>query len=167
MPTALFVGRFDPVTLGHLDIARRAADLFDGLIVGVEQTGNRAQGGPGTLFDTEERVAMFREAIKDRSNVTVMPYRGLTVEFARTHGATALIRSMRGNTDFDYEFDMALMNRKMAPEIESVYLMSQLENLFISGSRIRELASLGRDVSDLVPAHVAAALHEKLDGRIA
>ena len=162
MPTALFVGRFDPVTLGHLDIAKRAADLFDGLIVGVEQTGNRAAGGPGTLFDTDERVALFAEAIKDRPNVTVMPYRGLTVEFARSHGATALIRSMRGNTDFDYEFDMALMNRKMAPEIESVYLLSKLEYLFVSGTRIREVAALGYDVSDLVPPNVAAALKKKL-----
>jgi pantetheine-phosphate adenylyltransferase len=162
MPTALFVGRFDPVTLGHLDIARRAADLFDGLIVGVEQTGNRAGGGPGTLFDTDERVAMFEEAIADRKNVTVMPYRGLTVEFARSHGATALIRSMRGNTDFDYEFDMALMNRKMAPEIESVYLLSKLEYLFVSGTRIREVAALGYDVSDLVPPNVAVALKKKL-----
>jgi len=163
MPTALFVGRFDPVTLGHLDIAKRAAELFDGLIVGVEQTGNRSAGGPGTLFDTEERVALFAEAIKDRSNVTVMPYRGLTVEFARSHGATALIRSMRGNTDFDYEFDMALMNRKMAPEIESVYLLSKLEYLFVSGTRIREVAALGYDVSDLVPPNVAVALKKKLN----
>lgn len=162
MPTALFVGRFDPVTLGHLDIALRAADLFDGLIVGVEQTGNRAAGGPGTLFDTDERVAMFTEAIKDRHNVTVMPYRGLTVEFARSHGATVLIRSMRGNTDFDYEFDMALMNRKMASEIESVYLLSKLEYLFVSGTRIREVAALGYDVSDLVPPNVAVALKKKL-----
>jgi pantetheine-phosphate adenylyltransferase len=163
MPTALFVGRFDPVTLGHLDIAKRAADLFDGLIVGVEQTGNRSAGGPGTLFDTDERVALFAEAIKDRANVTVMPYRGLTVEFARSHGATALIRSMRGNTDFVYEFDMALMNRKMAPEIESVYLLSRLEYLFVSGTRIREVAALGYDVSDLVPPNVAVALKKKLN----
>ena len=162
MPTALFVGRFDPVTLGHLDIAKRAADLFDGLIVGVEETGNRAQGGPTTLFDTKERVGMFQEAIKGRTNVTVMPYRGLTVDFAREHGATVLIRSMRGNTDFDYEFDMALMNRKMAPEIESVYLLSRLEYLYVSGTRIREVAALGYDVSDLVPPNVAASLKKKL-----
>jgi pantetheine-phosphate adenylyltransferase len=160
--SALFAGSFDPVTNGHLDIARRAAALFDRLVVAV---GVRAERN--ALFSTDERVAMFREAIKDEKNVEVMAYDGLTVEFARNVGASVLIRSMRVVTDFYEEFDMALMNRKMAPEIESVYLMSQLENLFISGSRIRELASLGRDVSDLVPAHVAAALHEKLDGRIA
>ena len=160
--SALFAGSFDPVTNGHLDIARRAAALFDRVVVAV---GVRAERN--ALFSTDERVAMFREAIKDEKNVEVMAYDGLTVEFARNVGASVLIRSMRVVTDFYEEFDMALMNRKMAPEIESVYLMSQLENLFISGSRIRELASLGRDVSDLVPAHVAAALHEKLDGRIA
>jgi pantetheine-phosphate adenylyltransferase len=162
MPTALFVGRFDPVTRGHLDIAMRAADLFDGLIVGVEQTGNRAAGGPTTLFDTEERVGMFKEALNHRANVSVVPFRGLTVNFAREHGATVIIRSMRGNTDFENEFDMALMNRKMAPEIESVYLMSKLEYLFVSGTRIREVAALGYDVSDLVPPNVAAALKKKL-----
>ena len=85
----------------------------------------------------------------------------LLVTFARSHGATVLIRSMRGNTDFDYEFDMALMNRKMAPEIESVFMISKLENLYISGTRIREVAGLGYDVSDLVPPHVFKALQEK------
>jgi pantetheine-phosphate adenylyltransferase len=162
MPTAFFAGRFDPVTNGHLDIARRAADLFENLVIGVEQTGNRATGPSRPLFDTEERVALFKEAIKDRKNVTVQPYSGLTVDFARKQGATVLIRSMRGNTDFEAEFDMALMNRKMAPEIESVYLISRLEYLFISGTRIREVAGLGYDVSDFVPAHVAEALKKKL-----
>lgn len=161
MPTAFFAGRFDPVTNGHIDIARRAADLFERLVIGVEQSGNRAAGGPTTLFSTEERVDFFRRAISDLENVTVLPYSGLTVDFARQQGATVLIRSMRGTTDFDYEFDMALMNRKMAPEIESVYLISRLEYLYISGTRIREVASLGYDVSDLVPAHVAQALKAK------
>jgi pantetheine-phosphate adenylyltransferase len=159
---ALFAGSFDPVTNGHLDIARRSAALFDRLVVGVGVRPARS-----VLFTTEERVEMFREAVRDIRNVEVTAYDGLTVEFARAVGASVLIRSMRVVTDFYEEFDMALMNRKMAPEIESVFLMSQLENLFISGSRIRELAGLNRDVSDLVPAHVAAALHKKLDGRIA
>jgi pantetheine-phosphate adenylyltransferase len=158
---ALFAGSFDPVTNGHLDIVRRASALFDRLVVGVGVRPARS-----VLFTTEERVAMFREAVRDLPNVEVTAYDGLTVEFARTAGASVLIRSMRVVTDFYEEFDMALMNRKMAPEIESVFLLSQLENLFISGSRIRELAGLGRDVSDLVPAHVAAALHKKLDGRL-
>jgi pantetheine-phosphate adenylyltransferase len=155
LAVAFFAGRFDPVTNGHLDIAKRAAALFDNLVVGVADS-------KSTLFSTDERVALFSEAIKDRANVTVTSYRGLTVDFARRQGATVLIRSMRGSTDFEAEFDMALMNRQMAPEIESVYLISRLEYLYISGTRIREVASLGYDVSDLVPAHVAVALKHKL-----
>ncbi len=155
MAVAFFAGRFDPVTNGHLDIAKRAAALFDNLVVGVADS-------KSTLFTTDERVALFAEAVKDKTNVVVMSYRGLTVDFARSQGATVLIRSMRGSTDFEAEFDMALMNRQMAPEIESVYLISRLEYLYISGTRIREVASLGYDVSDLVPAHVAVALKRKL-----
>jgi pantetheine-phosphate adenylyltransferase len=161
MTTALFAGRFDPVTNGHLDIVRRAAELFDQIVVGVEQSGNRSADGPSTLFDTDERVGFFREAIRDLENVSVVPYSGLTVAFARSQNATVLIRSMRGTTDFESEFDMALMNRKMAPEIESIYMISHLENLFISGTRIREVAALGYDVSDFVPAPVASALKRK------
>lgn len=161
MTTAFFAGRFDPVTNGHLDIAQRAANLFERLVVGIEMSGNRGAGGPTTLFNTEERVSFFREAIKDHTNVEVLPYSGLTVDFAREQGATVLIRSMRGGTDFETEFDQALMNRRMAPEIESVYLITRLEHLFISASRIREVALLGYDVSGLVPAHVADALKKK------
>jgi pantetheine-phosphate adenylyltransferase len=155
LAVAFFAGRFDPVTNGHLDIAKRAAALFERLVVGVADS-------TATLFTTDERVQLFREAIRDKPNVTVTSYTGLTVDFARGQGATVLIRSMRGTTDFEQEFDMALMNRQMAPEIESVYLISRLEYLYISGTRIREVASLGYDVSDLVPAHVAGALKRKL-----
>jgi pantetheine-phosphate adenylyltransferase len=156
--TALFGGKFDPVHNGHLDIARRASNLFDKLVVAVYEL-------PTTVFTVEERVQMFEEAIKDRENVVVLPFKSLIVDFAREQGARVLIRSMRGITDFEYEADMALMNRKMAPEIESVYLMSTLENLFISGSRIREVSSLGYDAADLVPPHVAEALRKKFHHR--
>jgi pantetheine-phosphate adenylyltransferase len=161
MVKAMYPGRFDPVTNGHLDIAKRAAGLFDSVVVGVEQSGNRGARGPTTLFDTEERVGFFQDAIREYKNVTVMPYSGLTVTFARSQGATVLIRSMRGATDFETEFDQALMNRTMAPEIESVYLITRLEHLYISGSRIREVAALGYDVTGLVPANVAEALQRK------
>lgn len=154
MTTALFAGRFDPVTNGHLDTALRAAALFESVVVGVAESGS-------TLFSTEERTEMFRGAIDGVSNVRVVPYGGLTVDFARSLGATVLIRSMRGNTDFEYEFSQALMNRRMAPEIESMYLIARLEHLYISGSRIREVAALGYDVTGLVPANVAEALKRK------
>jgi pantetheine-phosphate adenylyltransferase len=151
---AVFGGKFDPVHNGHLDIARRAAALFEELIIAVYEP-------PNTVFSVDERVAMIREAFKDNPRVKVMPFNNLIVEFARSQDATVLIRSMRGITDFEYEADMALMNRKMAPEIESVYLMSPLENLFISGSRIREVSALGYDAADLVPPHVAEALRKR------
>jgi pantetheine-phosphate adenylyltransferase len=150
---ALYPGRFDPVTNGHINLIGRAAALFDELIVGV------AQNSP--IFSLEERVGFISESIQGLPNVVIKSFSGLTTDFARAQLATALVRGMRGVTDFETEFDMALMYRKMAPEIECVYLMTSLEHLFVSASRIREVASLGFDVSDLVPAHVAAALKKK------
>ena len=155
MTLAMFPGRFDPVTNGHRDIARRAAKIFDRVIVAVVELEQNY------LFSTDERVELFREAVADCPNVTVKAYSGLTVEFAKREGAHALVRSMRAVTDFEAEFDMALMNQKMAPGIESIYLMASLEHLFISGTRIREVSALGYDVSDLVPAHVWRALRAK------
>jgi pantetheine-phosphate adenylyltransferase len=150
----MYPGRFDPVTNGHRDIARRAARLFDRVIVAPVELRQ-------SLFSTEERVAMFQEAVADCPNIEVKPFSGLTVEFARELGATVIVRSMRAVTDFEAEFDMALMNKKMAPGIESIYLMASLEYLFISGTRIREVSALGYDVSDLVPPHVWKALQAK------
>ncbi len=154
MTVALFAGRFDPVTNGHLDIALRAAALFQNLIVAVADS-------KSTLFTTDERIELFQKAVRQQGNIQVVTLQGLTVEFARKLGASILIRSVRGSTDFEYEFDMALMNRRMAPEIESIYLISRQENLFISGTRIREVAELGYDVSGFVPQHVVQALNEK------
>lgn len=159
MIVAMYPGRFDPVTNGHLDIVRRAASMFDRVVVAVYDMEDH-----DVLFPTEERVALFRTAVQDLPTVTVEPFRGMTVAFAREQGATVLVRGIRAVTGFETEFDMALMNKKMAPEIESVYLMASLEHLFISGTRIREVARLGYDVADLVPPHVARALREKLFG---
>jgi len=155
LAVAVYPGRFDPVTKGHLDITRRAAAMFERLVAAV-------YAGPDAFFPIEERVMMFQEAVKDLPNVTVKPFNGLVVAFARQEKANVLVRGIRAFTDFEAEFDMALMNKKMAPELESVYLMASLEHLFVSGRRIREVASLGYDASDLVPPHVAAALRRKL-----
>lgn len=155
MTIALFPGRFDPVTNGHRDIARRAARMFERVIVAP------AELKQNYLFTTEERVGLLREAMADLPNVDVRPFSGLTVAFAKEVGATVVVRAMRAVTDFEAEFDMALMNKKMAPEIESIYMMSSLEYLFISGTRIREVSALGYDVSDLVPPHVFRALERK------
>ena len=155
MTKAMYPGRFDPVTNGHLDIVSRAAKLFDHLVVAVPASRS-------TLFSDEERVELFTDAVKDLPNVDVKSFTGLTVDFAREQGATVLVRGIRAVTGFEAEFDMALMNKKMAPEIESIYLMASLDQMFISASRIRELATLGRDVYDLVPTHVADALHAKM-----
>ena len=155
MPTAVYPGRFDPVTNGHLDIANRAAALWNDVVIAVY---DREEGN---LFPTEERVRLFREAVKELPNIRVKSFRGLVVDFARKEQATVLVRGIRAVTDFEAEFDMALMNKKVAPEVESVFLMASLEHLFVSGRRIREVASLGYDVSDLVPPHVAEALRQK------
>ena len=156
MTVAIFPGRFDPVTNGHLDIVRRSAALFERLIVAILDLPS------GTLFSTEERVALVAKSVEQYDNVSAKSFNGLTVEFARQESAGVLVRGIRAVTGFEAEFDMALMNKRMAPEVESVYLMTSLEYLFISGSRIREVARLGYDVATLVPPHVAEALRAKL-----
>jgi len=155
VPTAIYPGRFDPVTNGHLDIARRAAALWEQVVIAVY---NQEEGN---LFTTEKRVQLFQEAVKELPNIRVKSFRGLVVDFARQERATVLVRGIRAVTDFEAEFDMALMNKKVAPEVESVFLMASLEHLFVSGRRIREVASLGYDVSELVPPHVVKALRQK------
>ncbi len=160
MVAAVYPGRFDPATLGHVDIAQRAATLFDRVVVAVYDLPPE-----GCLFSTEERVKLFAEAVKHIEHVEVKSFTGLVVDFARKERAKALVRGIRAGTDFEAEFDMALMNSKMAPEIESVYLMASLEHLFVSGHRIREVASLGYDVAELVPPPVAKALAERFKGK--
>lgn len=158
MTTAMYPGRFDPVTNGHVDIVRRAAALYEEVVVSVAESNS-------ALFSTEERTAMFREAVADIENARVVSHSGLTVDAARDQGAHVLVRGLRAITDFTAEFDMALMNRDMAPEIESTFMMTSLEHLFVSASRIRELAAFGRDVAHLVPPGVNAALKKKFAGR--
>ena len=159
MTLAMFPGRFDPVTNGHRDIARRAASMFDKVLVAV------ADLKQNYLFSTAERVEMMREAVADCKNIEVTSFSGLMVDFARQQNANVVVRSMRAVTDFEAEFDMALMNKKMAPEIEAIFMMASLEHLYISGTRIREVSALGYDVSDLVPPHVWDALKKKYAAR--
>jgi pantetheine-phosphate adenylyltransferase len=157
MRIAVYPGGFDPVTNGHLDLVKRSAQLFDRVIVAVVQGRGR-----DTMFEFEERVELFREAVKEMPTVEVEGYTGLTVEFARKKGAVAMVRGIRAVSDFETEFSQALMNRKMAPEVESVYLMTGQDFLYVSASRIREVSRLGYDVADLVPPHVRTAIRKKL-----
>ena len=160
MVAALYAGRFDPVTNGHVDIAQRAASMFERVVVAVYD-----QPPEGSLFSTQERVELFQAAVKHLQHVEAKPFSGLVIDFARKEQAKVLVRGIRAVSDFEAELDMALMNKKMAPEIESVYLMASLEHLYVSGHRIREVAGLGYDVGELVPAHVAQALERKFAGR--
>ncbi len=158
MTVAMYPGRFDPVTLGHLDILNRAAAIWDEVVVGVAES-------TSTLFSTDERIEMFRDAASAHENVRVTAIRGLTIEAARDEGATVLVRGLRYITDFNVEFDMALMNRSMAPGIESAFLMTAVEYLYISASRIRELAAFGRDVSEFVPSGVGERIAAKMEAQ--
>lgn len=160
MQVALYPGRFDPVTNGHVDIAQRAASLFENVVIAIYDL-----PAEKSLFNTAERVDLFTRAVAHLDNVEVKSFTGLVVDFARKEQAKVMVRGIRAVTDFEAELDMALMNKKMAPEIEAVYLMASLEHLYVSGHRIREVASLGYDVGELVPPHVVSALAAKLDGK--
>jgi pantetheine-phosphate adenylyltransferase len=157
MTTALYPGAFDPVTMGHVDIATRAAALFDKVMVGVYSRPDKS-----LLFSIEERVDMAKKALEHLPNVEVRDYTTLTVDFARKLGAQVTIRGLRTGSDFEYEFEMAYMNKKLAPDVESVFMMSSLEYQFVSSSSLREVTTLGGDISGLVPPHVLKALAEKL-----
>ncbi len=154
MTVAVYPGSFDPITLGHVDLACRAARLFDSVVVGI-YAGSRK---PGALFDVDERVSMARAALEHFDNISVESFAGLTVELAREQGASAIVRGLRAVSDFEYEFKLTHMNHHLAPEIEVVCLMTSSRHSFVSSSLIREVASLGGDVSALVPANVELAL---------
>jgi pantetheine-phosphate adenylyltransferase len=153
---ALYPGSFDPVTKGHVDIAERAAALFQQLIVAVYDAPPKA-----VLFTAEERVALMREALAHLDNVRVEPYSGLTVDYARKVKAKVVVRGLRMSSDFEKEFEMALMNKKLAPDLESICFMTNLEYEFISSSLLKEVCQLGGCIEDLVPENVAVALREK------
>ena len=156
---AVYPGSFDPLTNGHLEIARRAARLFDTLIIAVY-----AFPAKNLLFSVDERVALWQKVITDEgiSNIQIAHFSELIVNYARSICAMALVKGLRSPNDFEAEFQQGLMNQKLAPEIETVCLMTGSEQLFISSSRIKEVAHLGGDVSGMLPKSVAQALQEKL-----
>ena len=156
---AVCPGSYDPVTFGHLDIIGRAAKVFDNVVVGVVNQPVRKQK---TLFTAEERVAFIEGEVKKLGNVQVKPFDTLLVDFARENGAKAIVKGLRAISDFEYEFEMNQLNRMMAPEIESMYLMSSPEYSFLNSSGVKELAMFGGDISALVPGSVAARLQEEL-----
>ncbi|WP_407311138.1 pantetheine-phosphate adenylyltransferase [Desulfosporosinus sp. SB140] len=156
MRTAIYPGTFDPVTNGHLDILTRAKELFDGVTIAIAADSKKTP-----LFTLGERMELLLEATKDMPNVNVRVFEGLTVEFARQCGAVAILRGLRALSDFEYEFQLALMNKKIAPDIETVFLMTQSEYSFISSSAIKWASSLHAGVSDFVTPHVEKALTAK------
>ena len=155
--TALYPGTFDPVTNGHTDVVRRAAALFDSLIVAVYEGAHES-----VTCNVKERVQMFREAIADTTNVEVMSFSGLTVDFARKTGANAIVRGLRITSDYEYESAMALMNRHLDNDIETVCLFSSIENQYVSSSRVKEIAALGGKISGLVPSNVVEPTNVRL-----
>jgi pantetheine-phosphate adenylyltransferase len=154
---AIYPGTFDPVTYGQIDIAVRAAQLFDELVVSVYARPNRNE-----LFNVEERIALVEESLREYPNVSVASYDGLTVDFARQVEAQAIVRGLRVVSDFEHEFQMALMSRRLAPDIDFVCLMTSVEYTYLSSSIVKEVALFRGDVSSFVPAHVQQALHAKL-----
>jgi len=154
---ALYPGSFDPITNGHIDIAARASKLFDKTIIGIFATPEKA-----LTFSLAERVAMAKKAVAHLPKVEVRPYSNITVEFAREVKAKVLVRGLRAIGDFEWEFEMAMMNQMLFPGLETVCFMASQEYQFLSASLIKEVASLGGDISSLVPRHVAAALKKRV-----
>jgi pantetheine-phosphate adenylyltransferase len=156
---AVCPGSYDPVTNGHLDVITRAARVFDKVVVGVVNNPVRKQQ---TLFTGEERKKFIEDATAELGNVEVGVMSNLLVEFARQQGATAIIKGLRAISDFEYEFEMNQLNRKLAPEIESMYIFASAHFSFLSSTGVKEIATFGGDVGDLVPGPVAKALAERL-----
>jgi pantetheine-phosphate adenylyltransferase len=150
---AVYSGTFDPITLGHEDVARRAAGLFDTVIIAVAVAHHKK-----TLFNLEARISLAKDTLKNIANVVVMPFDGLIMDFCKTQGATAVVRGVRNVTDFDYEAQMASMNRKLLPTVETVFMLPSADVQPISSTLVREISKLGGDVSQMVSSPVAVAL---------
>lgn len=160
MTTALYPGSFDPLTHGHLDIVDRAAGIFERVVIAVIENPSKQP-----LFTTQERVQMIRDSIGERPGVEVSTFSGLTIDFARQMGARVIVRGLRAVSDFESEFQMALMNRRLEPEVTTVFIPTSLRNLFLSSSLIKEISSFGGDIADFVPPNVVDALNKRLASR--
>ena len=154
---AIYPGSFDPVTNGHLDLIERGVRLFGHLIVAVARNIEKT-----TLFTTQERIELVREAVNRRSDVTVESFEGLLVDYARGRGARVVMRGLRALSDFEYEYEMAMMNRRLYPDIETLFMMTSESNFFLSPRRVKEVMRFGGDVSSLVPPLVHRRLADKL-----
>ena len=153
---AIYAGSFDPVTLGHLDLIERTAEVFDRVILAVA-----AESSKTTLFTLEERVRLTESAVKGYDQIVVESFDGLVVDYVRSRGGAVMIRGIRAHSDFEYEFRMALTNRKLAPDIETLFMMPNESRSYVSSSMVKEVAELGGDVSGFVTPGVLAALAEK------
>ncbi|MBN2452754.1 MAG: pantetheine-phosphate adenylyltransferase [Candidatus Omnitrophica bacterium] len=154
---AVYPGTFDPVTYGHIDLIKRASKIFDKVIVAVAHSKSK-----GVLFSVEERVNMLKSVVKGMPNVVIEDFDGLVVNYVRSRGAAVMIRGLRMLSDFEYEFQMALTNRKLAGNIETIFMMPHEEYSYISSKLIKEASALGADLSKFIPAECAAALKKKL-----
>lgn len=158
--TAVCPGSFDPVTVGHIDIIRRASKMFDRVIVVV-----MVNAAKNSCFSLEERVQMLRASTAEFSNVTVDCYNGLLAEYAASKNADAIVKGLRAMSDFEYEFQMALTNKKLSPDVETVFLTTSAENMYLSSSMVKQIASMGGDVSEFVPEVIHKDIVERLNRR--
>jgi pantetheine-phosphate adenylyltransferase len=158
MVTALYPGSFDPVTVGHVDVATRAASIFEKLVIAVYETPSKS-----LLFNTEERWNLLNDACKHLPNVEVIKFTGLVVRCAKDIGARVIVRGLRSGSDFEYEFDMAFMNRRLEPDVDLVCFMTSQDYMFVSASLLKEVARLGGDITEMVPPNVAKAVYSKFE----
>ncbi len=160
MKIAVCPGSFDPVTYGHLDIVHRAAALFDEVIILVVTNPDKR-----CVFTAEERCDMIRRVVEDLPNVKVDSYGGLLVDYCREHGAAAIVKGLRAVSDFEYEFQMALANKKLLPDADTLFLTTNAENMYLSSSLVRQIASLGGDISPFVPEKIREEIRVRLQGK--